>query len=303
MYNEDRKERFLQYKLNTSVNNIKPIEVKIKRAAKFEHMYKKDLCDFNFEEIIEMYKLLGFTSVEAIVIMNNVLSHYTNWCLSENLVQNGQNIYETITVDMLSRLLNRALLNYQVVERDTILTWAETFTNPRDKFILLSFFEYGKSKKNFEDTVNARYQDINEENHTMKLYSGRTVNVSDALIQFARLSNNTLETQLPYKRMTLVEDGTIIKHSSRLSNDPVRLARGLYNNFITSLSSIGVQHVSIDKISVSGQIDLINRKAKKYSVSGKELVYSEKYRSEIEAQFDISIQPGFFIKKYGDYLI
>lgn len=302
MYNEDRKERFYQYKLDTSVKNIKPIQINIKRASKFEHIYKKDLCDFNINEITEMYKLLGFASIEGIVVMNNTLSHYANWCLNENLIKNGQNVYETMSSDVLSKLLNKALINHQIVSRETILTWAESFANPRDRFILLSFFEYGKSKLNFEDTVNARFRDIDEENHKMKLYSGRVVNVSDALIQFARISNNTFDVQLPYNRIKLVEDGTIIKRSNRTVENPLRLGRNVYNSLMRALSHIGVERMSIDKISTSGQIHMINSIANEKGISGREVVYDDYYKKEIENQFDVIIQPAYFMKKYSDYV-
>ena len=54
MLNEDRKKRFYEYKLNTTVTNITPIVTRLKRAAKFENVYKKDLCDFTLIEIMEM---------------------------------------------------------------------------------------------------------------------------------------------------------------------------------------------------------------------------------------------------------
>ena len=53
---------------------------------------------------------------------------------------NGQNIYATITPDMLAALLNKTLLNHQIVSRDTILTWIEALKNPRDRFMILSIF-------------------------------------------------------------------------------------------------------------------------------------------------------------------
>lgn len=169
MYNEDRKQRFYEFKLKT-VASVTPLVPRFKRVAPFEHMYQKDLCDFNLNEITEMYKLFKFTTLESIIVVNNTLTQYTDWCVNENLVLNGQNIYATITPDMLAALLNKTLLNHQIVSRDTILTWIEALKNPRDRFMILSIFEYGKSK-DFEDTIRAKLDDIDVENHTMKLYS------------------------------------------------------------------------------------------------------------------------------------
>ena len=194
MYNEDRKQRFYEFKLKT-VASVTPLVPRFKRVAPFEHMYQKDLCDFNLNEITEMYKLFKFTTLESIIVVNNTLTQYTDWCVNENLVLNGQNIYATITPDMLAALLNKTLLNHQIVSRDTILTWIEALKNPRDRFMILSIFEYGKSK-DFEDTIRAKLDDIDVENHTMKLYSGRVVNVSEALILTAQKSNMTINISI-----------------------------------------------------------------------------------------------------------
>ena len=45
MYNEDRKQRFYEFKLKT-VASVTPLVPRFKRVAPFEHMYQKDLCDF-----------------------------------------------------------------------------------------------------------------------------------------------------------------------------------------------------------------------------------------------------------------
>ena len=52
MYNEDRKQRFYEFKLKT-VASVTPLVPRFKRVAPFEHMYQKDLCDFNLNEITE----------------------------------------------------------------------------------------------------------------------------------------------------------------------------------------------------------------------------------------------------------
>lgn len=303
MYNEDRKQRFYEFKLKT-VASVTPLVPRFKRVAPFEHMYQKDLCDFNLNEITEMYKLFKFTTLESIIVVNNTLTQYTDWCVNENLVLNGQNIYATITPDMLAALLNKTLLNHQIVSRDTILTWIEALKNPRDRFMILSIFEYGKSK-DFEDTIRAKLDDIDVENHTMKLYSGRVVNVSEALILTAQKSNMTMELTYPYgTKSKLMDDGTIIKRSHIVKDDPHCLGRQMYNSLAAALKSIDVSYMTAEKINISGQIHMTNELIRKYNSNKNKILYDVETRSMIEHQYGIKInRPSYFLKKYGNYLI
>ena len=303
MINEDRKERFYRFKLETTVNNIDPIKVQMKRVAKFENIYKKDLCDFSIEEVTEMYKLLNYTSYESLFVVNNTLVSYTNWCISENLVINGQNVYQMLTGEMLVQLLNKTLVEHQIVSRDTVLTWAESLTNPRDRFIMLSIFEYGKSQSNFQDTIYAKMGDIDESTHKMKLYSGRIVDVSDALIQFAKNSNATLNVNPPYgANFHLEENGTIIKKSKTRANNPVNLGRDVYNCLMKAFKFLGVEYMSANNLHVSGQLHMVKELAKKYNITGEMVIQTVEYRSKVEYQYNCKITPVAFLRKYGSYI-
>ena len=250
MYNEDRKQRFYEFKLKT-VASVTPLVPRFKRVAPFEHMYQKDLCDFNLNEITEMYKLFKFTTLESIIVVNNTLTQYTDWCVNGNLVLNGQNIYATITPDMLAALLNKTLLNHQIVSRDTILTWIE------------------------------------------------------ALILTAQKSNMTMELTYPYgTKSKLMDDGTIIKRSHIVKDDPHCLGRQMYNSLAAALKSIDVSYMTAEKINISGQIHMTNELIRKYNSNKNKILYDVETRSMIEHQYGIKInRPSYFLKKYGDYLI
>lgn len=303
MINEDRKERYYEFKLKTTVNNIAPIQAQMKRVSQFENTYGKDLCDFNIEEILEMYKLLSYTSFDALLVVNSTLVQYTDWCMSENLVINGQNNYRMLTSNMIMQLLNKTLVAHQIVTRDTVLNWIKELTNPRDKFIVLSIFEFGKSKCNFEDTVYARIEDIDTFSHKMKLHSGRIVDVSDELIQIAKESAITLNVMPPYtNKYKLEETGTIIKKPKKRENTPAGLGRDVYSCLKKALDSIDVKCISANSIHLSGEIHMIKRLAKKYEISCEEVLKKREYYSEVEYQYGSSIRPSLFLKKYGNYL-
>lgn len=170
--------------------------------------------------------------------------------------------------------------------------------------MILSIFEYGKSK-DFEDTIRAKLDDIDVENHTMKLYSGRVVNVSEALILTAQKSNMTIELTYPYgTKSKLMDDGTIIKRSHIVKDDPHCLGRQMYNSLAAALKSIDVSYMTAEKINISGQIHMTNELIRKYNSNKNKILYDVETRSMIEHQYGIKInRPSYFLKKYGDYLI
>lgn len=304
MINEERKERYYQYKLSTSVTNTFPIETNIKRAAHYENVYKKDLCDFNANEITEMYKLMAFSSVSSLIVMNNTLKNYTDWCIQENFVRINQNIYDTISSDVLSTLVNKALVEYKILTREELFVLLNKMENARDKFIILSFFEYGISKSNFEDTVKARLSDIDEVNHKIKLYSGRTVDISDELIQYAKESVATEAKRLPYEKVKWVDDGTIIKRSSKTTDKPRNLGRTIYNNYVKIMNMLDCPYIRANDIASSGTVHMVNQLAKLHNCKSIDILNNKSFRAQVEHQYNIRhISPTAFMQKYGDYLI
>ena len=185
-YNEELKKRYIKEKEKILSVSSNYIDVQFRKSSEMEYELNKDISNWTTYEIIEYYKILNMTSYESLLCVNSTLSQYTQFCLENSLVKDNQNHYLEMTKDLLADCINKAILEKKIVERETVLRWVEELPNPRDQFILLSLFEYGKSK-DFKDIVYARPQDI--QGNKLKL-SNRTVNISDKLIN---IINNCIE--------------------------------------------------------------------------------------------------------------
>ena len=176
-YNEELKKRYVNEKEKTLSVSSNYIDVQFRKAAEMEYEFNKDLSNWTVYEIIEYYKILNMTSFESLLCLNSTLSLYTQFCIENNLVRDNQNHYLECTKEVLLGCLNKAIISKKIVERETVLKWVDELPNPKDKFILLSLFEYGKSK-DFKDIVYAKPQDVIE--NKLKL-SDRTVVISSKL--------------------------------------------------------------------------------------------------------------------------
>lgn len=298
MYNQERKQRYIKYKTGQiSVNNLNSV---FNAAENFEIRLGKDLCDFTTDEVRKMYKLFNIKSIDVLINRNSVYKNYTSWAQTEGLVIDNQNHYSEFDINMIDLCLNKNAVRQSIVSRETIFSWAEEIVNPRDAFVLACVFEFGKGDY-FNDIVLARMQDINIENKTMQLFSGRIVRISDQLIHFAKKSNAADSIIAANSERILYDDGSIMKRYGKAKDtvDPYYLGRAAYAALKRALTFVGIK-ISATNIMYSGIIDMIKRESGKLSISGEE--YLKKYYTDIEYQYDVKIKPTIFMKKYGDYI-
>ena len=91
MFNAEYKERFIIEKNNESIIPKGYLEHQFKRVAEMENKLNKDVSNFTYYDIIEYYKMLNTHSIEYLAVLNSQFSLYTQWCLQQNLVNDGQN--------------------------------------------------------------------------------------------------------------------------------------------------------------------------------------------------------------------
>ena len=151
-FNEELKKRYLNEKEKSLAITSNYIDVQFRKVSETEYELDKDVSNWTLYEIVEYYKLLNLTSYESLLCLNSIFSQYTQFCLENSLVRDNQNHYLECTREVLAGCINKSILDKKIVSRETILKWVDELPNPKDQFILLSLFEYGKSK-DFRDTV------------------------------------------------------------------------------------------------------------------------------------------------------
>lgn len=308
-YNRELKERFMSEK-SKEVMAINYYYSVFKNTAETEFELGKDLCNWTYYEIMDYYRMLNRDSIYSLALLNSRFVQYTQFCLNNNIVEDGQNHFTEIKRNVLNDCVNKIVFDKKVINRDQVLKWIEQLPNPKDKFVVLGLFEFGKYK-NYMDFVNAKPEDVDYKNHTLKL-NNRTVKISvelEEIIQdclktdeYISVSSNMI------KVMPLVYDGYIIKKYPNADSmtDDYSKGRSVYRSLNRSFKYLGVEKwMSADALKYSGFIYDLNKKANELNMSSVDVLNSE-YCEEIYLQHTIQFTPNnktFITSQYKDYLV
>lgn len=303
-YNEPLKKRYIEEKEKSISVTSNYIDVQFRKASEMEYELDKDVSNWTAYEIIEYYKILNTTSYESLLCLNSIFSQYTQFCLENSLVKDNQNHYLECTAELLASCINKAILDKKIVDRETVLKWVDELPNPKDQFILLSLFEYGKSK-DFKDIVNAKPEDVN--GNKLKLLD-RTVKISHKLESII----DDCVTETTYysisgkgvKVMPLVDHGYIVKSypNQNMGLSDFQKGRNIYISCQRMFGYLGVgDYMSPNAIAESGKLHMIKERAEELGVSPMDYVYSN-HIEEVEAQYGTSIVKSVYIKKYSEHL-
>ena len=306
-YNEDWKRRYLQEKEAALSITSNYIDVQFRKASETEYELDKDVSNWTTYEIIEYYKLLNVTSFESLLCLNSIFSQYTQFCLENSLVRDNQNHFLECSKELLSSCINKAILDKKLIDRETVLRWVDELPNPKDQFILLSLFEYGKSK-DFKDIVYASRKDVDTENKTLKL-TDRTVSISDKLIS---IINDCQREDTYYsisgkgvKKMPLVDYGYIVKSYPNQNMDLSEFQKGrnIYIACQRMFDYLGVgQYMSPNALAESGKLYMIKENAKADNITPMQYIYGDDIK-DVEMQYGCRLVRSVYGKKYGEYLV
>lgn len=310
MYNKELKDRYITEKRITTTVADYYFESLFGKTESFEIELDKDVSCFTAYEIINMYKTLSMSSLDMISATNSNLSMYTQWCIQENLVPDFQNHYLEITRSMMPTLLNRVVMDKKIVDRSMVIDWCGQMPNPSDSFCLLALFE-GLKGSGYLEISNAKIDDfIEEEGNYYYITKNRKVKVSTKLIEYAELSNETLEYQSithdMIRKTELVDNGKIIKDypNVRAIETDTIMRRRIQSKLARIFDFLGVlDWMNGNDVRMSGIVFMINQRTKDLGISGQDYIYSKSGMKEIKDQFDFKIVPSVFYDKYNKYLV
>lgn len=308
MYKEGIKKRYIEEK-EDSTNTPKGYLTRMfNRTESFEEKLAKDICCFTAYEIVDFYKTINFSSMESLVVLDNHLSLYVEWCLQQNLVPDCQNHFAEINNDTLLKCINTTTLSKSIISKELLDIWIDRLVNPSDAFVMLCLYE-GIKGKSFCEIANLKISDFS--GNKVKLCTGREMIVSD---QLADLAEETDKTKDYYavsftnsKKYSLIDDGYIIKRFVNAREDISEFGRGrrIYNKLVRNFEFLGVEeYMRGNSLVESGKINYINRRCKELGMSGKDFLYSD-YAKEVEDKYvyDIKRLRVPFYRKYEEYLV
>lgn len=308
MYNKEIKQRYIEEKERTTSTPEKYLSRQFDRTEEYELRLDKDLSCFIKQEILDMYKTFNFEAFETLDVMNSHFSLYTQWCLQQNLVPDCQDHFLEIKANDLLSCINMAALKKSIVSLETLRGWLKQLPNPSDRFIMLALFE-GIGGQNFCELVNLKWDDFN--GNTVTLCTGRTLTVSDELVELAKKSNYTLIYRgvgsAIDKEVFFKNEDLIIKNYPNCQDgtDEYQQGRRIYRRLLRNFAVLEVDKwMKPNSLAESGKIHFINKMSKELDMTAKELLYSD-HVEELMYRFGYNFKRlrVSFMRKYGDYLV
>lgn len=305
VYNKETKERFLN---SIDMEQYPPRwwERVFEKTYIFEKEKQKDLYDFTVPDILEFYKFLDIGTFAPLMIYNLNLLKYGQWALNESLIFDGQNHFDEIDNEVLYSCVSKVKVEQSILSYEKFMDLINRkIVNDQDKFIFFCLFE-GIKGKNYQEIVDLKMSDIDEDELKATLSSGREVYVPAEFIDICRKADRQTEYyNLPDLEIVrpLIPSGNILKEKS--NSRGLDLNRTVYNtitrniNYLDELASV----ITSKSIRDSGMIHYLNQRANKLGVTVEELLYNPVNCQDIidKYQFNIATKKRWLLQ-YKNYL-
>ena len=304
LYNKSIKEEYIRERIKEVTYNEFFLKGRFMQSAPFEEKLGKDLCNFNYYDIIDMYKLLNAKSLKVINVTNSIYSMYTAWCIANGMVDDGQNHFKELSTNDYKLCLSEARRKQSRISRDELMQLVKELPNAKDRYIILGLFEIGKTN-DFEVLKKAKFSDLDESNNTLQ-FNGRKIHISDDLLKII------LDCKEETYYIALRGDGinTPLKDTGRIFKDHMntkdevsdyQLGRRVYTHMRRCMDYLGLLNViSPSDIVSSGIIHFIKSRASEMNIDNRD--YLNNYKEEINTQFNIKIVPYSFIDENEGYI-
>lgn len=264
MYNEEQKNRYLAIRESKGLP-IEPVKRTFKVCDEFQIKLGKDLYDFTFVEIKDMYKTLNGRTIQSLRNRNSSLKLYTEWALSENLVKDRINHYSEMTTKDYEDCMNIVAINNRYLSKEDVYNILDLIVNPCDQFYLLALYE-GLGEGYNEDIVKLTLSDFDEDNLTVKI-GNNTRKISKKLYYIAEEAANTYYyVSSDERRIKMVgeKEDTIIKDRGVVLQPHLRV-RKMNVRFIKIFKLAGIEDwISFSAISDSGKVNWIKEQMETY---------------------------------------
>ena len=306
MYNEKQKTRYLDHISPAHPKKyIENITSAFNKTAPFEIRLEKDLCDFSAYDIQNMYSQLSYNSKYTLATFHSYLKSYVTWCEENFIIKDGINHFMEYTISALDAYVDKQYEKRKYITREDLNKMLMALINPRDAFIFICLFEFGKSAA-YKEIMELKLSDLDGENLTANLCTGRKVKISRRLYEVAvdadkeiavyPINGTDVLRKMVYKYRT---DYIVKFYMSDASDNALKFIPKLIKDNVRSMGAYS--GISSNTLVLSGQIDMIKRRSSELGITPKEYILN--YLYEIEDQYgDIKKNPLTYYHRVEDYL-
>jgi integrase len=311
-YNSDLKNRYLNTIDNEGTRQN--IAYTFKKTAKIESEKGKDLCQFNFEDIDELFRSFRTKSFAAINTKASICSKYIDFCVEIGFADVNYNWIKNnfFGEDNLKKYVSKVAINKKILTREDLKNMMNICANAQDKvpIALLPEGIKGRPIKEFsyEELRNLKMSDCNTDTNyiTATKDNGETRLVKvpqktmdilvEAYNQTSYLKNNGVSTA-KHKEVELYDSQYVLKEADRANTitDDSRVSAQLINRRIKNVAKwYGNKFITPNNLYLSGMVDYAKQiKAEKGELEkedyeeickkyDKNPVYWHKLKSEIK---------------------
>ena len=299
MYNEVVKQDFIKDYMRARVVMQTTLTGLFNKVEKFEIEKQKDCCEFNLEEILEMFSRFDARSVNVLENSVTYLRAYGNYMVyNQHTIENN---YNTVTKDMLAECIDPEIIKQKFLSKTEIDELVAQLFNYSDKALILGLFN-GISGKNMEDLVSLREDMISDDGKVLILNSGKSIEIDEdfreiLLKAFAEDELISMGETMKVRKVNGV--GRIYKEGLNALPDVEftgdKAFRYVYRRIMLIRDYFGINLLTMKTIQASGLKHTIEKHLKKTKLNLREFLKTEKGE-------EISRRYGYNSKNYVDVI-
>ncbi|EMI10194.1 site-specific integrase [Anoxybacillus gonensis] len=277
-YNEVIKEQFLndlKEREGFEGETLKVYANVFINSKDIEEVLEKDLYDFTYDEIKELFLNANRTSYASIQAFANMTKRYIEWAINMGLVNSNINPVEMFTRDDLMSCVNKSVKKY-FAEKE-INEIEKLLINYQDVVVIRLPFE-GILGEGCDEMLNLSIDDVDFENNIVYIRDGeevkRRVEISDHCLNIIEkaaneqeyLSNNNYYdgSTRGKEKYELMKSDKIIRNTIAPRTKGNMTAQGIYRRIKAIKEITGYKYLSLKNIHRSGMIKMAVELLDKY---------------------------------------
>lgn len=186
------KESFIEDSTGDNENTIKTYIKTLSKCYKLENEWRKDLCEFSYDEISTLLGDLNAGTVSSLQTQHNIIKQYIQYAINEGYGNPLKiNYAEMFKIKDFKQYINKIKVDNRIITKEDLLDIIESTDfyggNAQDYCPLVLIFN-GVWGKNLEELINLKREDIDENNSTLKLTKDngdeRTIKIDSEWIKY-----------------------------------------------------------------------------------------------------------------------
>lgn len=179
MYDKDRKEEFIGDIMRSRVIQKTTLRALFKKTELFEEKFKKDCCQFNKEEAMEMFYGFKCKSIYTLLNNNTILKAYTAFAEYYHNVKT-EKVYENFTIKDLKPCVAES--KNKLITREDLDDIKAQLLNVVDRCIVEAIWE-GISGTSMRDITGLKEDQVDKAQKKIYFEDGRVLKLTDELYE------------------------------------------------------------------------------------------------------------------------